>query len=201
MDNGGYTLMTQVDFYDKEQVNDLLDGKADMSSVGAETDTASESGTLWARIKYVLGHWMTRDTEQTVTGKKVFSGGAEVPTSPATATSAVNSVYVNDATDGVNNIVHKTGNEIISGIKTHNERIIVQGYSGSRSLVLKTTNGNYDDSTAHSNNRIQWIGDDDVLFGEIQIWKNPNKTTTLRITLKNSDGSNKVINIASGDVL
>lgn len=108
--------MTQVDFYDKEQVDDLLEDKADASSVGKDTDTPSASGSLWARIKYVLAHWLTADTEQTVTAKKTFTVSPRVPTEPADDDSAINSFYANDSTGTVNNnLLHKDGNEIKFG--------------------------------------------------------------------------------------
>lgn len=50
------------------------------------------------------------------TGSTV-TGALEVPTIPPTPTSAVNDVYVNDTTDGVNNISHKSGNEYLTGKK------------------------------------------------------------------------------------
>ena len=53
-----------------------------------------------------------------------WSTGIKVATTPAAPTNAVNSVYVNDATEGVNNIVHKTGNEIISGTKTFTSDVV-----------------------------------------------------------------------------
>ena len=51
------------------------------------------------------------------TGTNVVTGDIQVPTTPITPMSVVNSVYVNDATEGVNNIVHKDGWEIINGFK------------------------------------------------------------------------------------
>lgn len=111
--------MTQVDFYDKEQVDTLLATKADDSEVesiaadvGTSADDPSATGSIWARLKYILVHWMTTDSEQTVSAKKTFSVSPEVPTTPATPASAVNSAHVNDATDGANNLVHKDGGDI-----------------------------------------------------------------------------------------
>ena len=109
--------MTTVDFYDKEQVDDLLEDKADVTDVGTSNDVPSASGTLWARIKYVFAHWLTADTEQTVTAKKTFSVSPRVPTEPADDDSAISSFYANDSTGTVeNNLIHKDGNEIKEGI-------------------------------------------------------------------------------------
>ena len=57
---------------------------------------------------------------QTIHGVKTMDGtdgDLRVRKTPPDVSSAVNSAYVNDATDGVNNIVHKTGNESVSGTK------------------------------------------------------------------------------------
>jgi hypothetical protein len=54
---------------------------------------------------------------QTVAGVKTFSDSPVVPTTPTSPTGAVNDVYVNDATDGVNNILHKSGYERITSAK------------------------------------------------------------------------------------
>lgn len=118
--------MTQVDFYDKEQVDDLLDEKAnaadiydktaiDAKNIGAPDDAASASGSLWARIKNAVARIINLETADAnnvkKTGTSTVTGTIEVPTTPPTPTSVVNSVYVNDATAGVNNLLHKTGNE------------------------------------------------------------------------------------------
>lgn len=102
--------MTSVNFYSKEQI--------DEREIGEPTDSASSTGSLWARMKYVLAHWMTKDSEQTVTAKKTFTVSPEVPVTPDTDDSAVNSFYVNDSTGTVdNNLIHKDGNETIEGVK------------------------------------------------------------------------------------
>lgn len=65
-----------------------------------------------------LNNLMTTDTVQTVTAKKIF-GDIEVDTIPAGDDSAVNSFYVNDSTGSVvNNIVHKDGDESMTGTKS-----------------------------------------------------------------------------------
>lgn len=106
--------MTQVNFYSKEQI--------DEREIGEPTDSASESGSLWARIKNAVTRIVSLETADSnnvkKTGTSTVTGTLEIPTTPPTPTSAVNSVYVNDATEGANNIVHKTGNETIDGIKT-----------------------------------------------------------------------------------
>lgn len=68
--------------------------------------------------------FMTLDTVQTVTAKKIF-GDIEVDTIPAGDDSAVNSFYVNDSTGSVsNNLLHKDGNETKDGDLTMNGHLI-----------------------------------------------------------------------------
>lgn len=125
--------MTTVDFYDKEQVDDLLVDKADADDVydkdaidaldiGTPDDAESTSGSLWARIKNAVARIVSLETADTnnvkKTGTSTVTGTLEVPTTPPTPTSAINSVYANDATEGVNNIMHKSGNETVPGVKT-----------------------------------------------------------------------------------
>lgn len=140
--------MTQVNFYDKDQTDELLNAKASASdvtaletSVGKDTDTASASGSLWARIKYVLAHWLTTDSEQTVSAKKTFSVSPRVPTEPADDDSAINSFYANDSTGTIeNNILHKDGNENRKG--TLKIDGLIETPMNKPSLA-KSTGGNY----------------------------------------------------------
>lgn len=105
--------MTQVDFYDKGQI--------DAKEIGAPDDAASASGSLWARIKNAvsrIGSLETADSNNVKkTGTSTVTGTIEVPTTPPTPTSVINSVYANDATEGVNNLMHKTGVEKVPGSK------------------------------------------------------------------------------------
>lgn len=68
--------------------------------------------------------------DQTIADVKTFIGSANVPTTPADllGASAVNEAYVNNATDGVNNIAHKSGAETINGSKTFTTTINTQGF-------------------------------------------------------------------------
>lgn len=104
--------MTQVNFYSKEQI--------DEREIGEPTDSASSTGSLWARIKNAvarIGSLETADTDNVKkTGTSTVTGTLEVPTIPPTPTSAVNSVYVNNAGDDANNIVHRTGQKMSGAI-------------------------------------------------------------------------------------
>lgn len=115
--------MTQVNFYSKEQI--------DEREIGEPTDSASSTGSLWARIKNAIARIVSLESADAnnvkKTGTSTVTGTLEVPTTPPTPTSTVNSVYVNDATAGVNNIVHKSGDETIAGIKTFSNFEIING--------------------------------------------------------------------------
>lgn len=125
-------MMATINLYSKEQI--------DEKQIGTPEDTASASGSLWARIKNALsriGILETADGQnvkltgnQSISGTKTFNASPVVPTTPATTSSAINSAYANDATDGVNNIVHKSGNEKISGLKTFNNEFVLINNGG-----------------------------------------------------------------------
>lgn len=55
---------------------------------------------------------------QSVAGVKTFTDSPLVPVTPSGPTAAICDAYANNATDGVNNIMHKTGDETVNGIKT-----------------------------------------------------------------------------------
>lgn len=60
---------------------------------------------------------------QSINGVKTFNDSPIVPNDPSMY-GAVNNAYVNDSTDGVNNIVHKSGTETISGTKYFTSSLI-----------------------------------------------------------------------------
>lgn len=161
--------MTEVNFYDKEQVDDLLEDKADVSSVGTESDVASETGTLWARIKYVLAHWMTKDSEQTVSAKKTFTVSPRVPTEPADDDSAISSFYVNDSTGTVeNNLLHKDGSEVFAGEKLGKN---ITGY--------KWTYAGNEAPTSTVNLGVYWRDKNDAIVGRLFQRRYANKEVDL----------------------
>lgn len=63
------------------------------------------------------------DNVQTISAVKTFTASPIVPDTPSGTHAAVNQSYVESTVDGVNNLVHKTGNENISGIKTFNRSV------------------------------------------------------------------------------
>lgn len=114
--------MTQVDFYDKTQI--------DAMNVGKETDTASASGSLWARLKDALNKIAGKADDdavvkltgaQTKNGVLTLSDSPIVPDTPATEHSAINQIWAENAAhadDTVNNLLHKEGPETITEVKT-----------------------------------------------------------------------------------
>ena len=80
-----------------------------------------------------------------------WSKDVQVNTTPAGTGSAVNAAYVNDATDGVNNIVHKTGNETVggnkefTGVNTFSETIYVGALP-----IIKKINTAYNERPANT---------------------------------------------------
>ena len=129
--------MTKLNLYSKEQVDAL--------NIGKETDTASATGSLWARIKNALSRLTTAESnitslgtskandnavvkltgDQNINGVKTFSNEAKVPSIPTSYLDAVNSAYVNNANSTVNNIVHKDGTaETVTSEKTFTKTII-----------------------------------------------------------------------------
>lgn len=94
------------------------------TSIGTSDDEASSSGSLWARIKYALANMVATSGAQTIADVKTFTSSPKVPTSPASIDSAVNQSYVESTVDGVNNILHKSGNETKTGKLTLSYPII-----------------------------------------------------------------------------
>lgn len=93
--------------------------------------TSSQSGsTVTMRVNYNDGTYtnlswtaggdVTTNTAQTISAVKTFTASPIVPTTPNGTTSAVNQAYVESTVDGVNNLVHKSGNENISSRKIFN---------------------------------------------------------------------------------
>lgn len=80
------------------------------------TDGSSHAFTCpltgMASITYVDG----LDAQNVKKTGSIVTGALEVPTTPLTPTSAINDVYANNATEGVNNILHKSGVETRSSI-------------------------------------------------------------------------------------
>lgn len=107
---------------------DTINATITAMNVGSPDDEASTTGSLWARMKNVVARITTNENNISIlqtadtnnvkkTGTSVVTGDIQVP-SPSGDTSVINKGWANDATDGVNNVVHKTGNEMIDGIKT-----------------------------------------------------------------------------------
>lgn len=189
--------MSRLNIYSKEQID---------TNVGSSEDTASASGTLWARLKNAVARITGLESAdaqnvkltgaQTIAGQKTMSDSPIVPTTPTTPTGAVNSVYVNDATDGVNNIVHKSGNETIGGTKFFMASI-GQLYVASPFAYIYT-NWSIDSETTQFKELLSVYDNNNseiaVLFIEIN-----NGATALKIRVRNADGTSKTITLAEGN--
>ena len=85
-----------------------------------------------------LTGFVTLDTEQIFTAKKIFSVSPEVPDVPANEHSAINQDWAENAAyadDTVNNLIHKEGNERITGTKT----VYAAGFPSIRFSSARTT--------------------------------------------------------------
>ena len=125
-----------------------------------------------------------------------WSKDVRVNTNPVDASSAVNAAYVNDATDGVNNIVHKSGVETIGGQKFW-ENSQKYNYGLER----------YHDTMDISNPVTTWtkdlidtdVNENDI--GRLQFHMRSNGTTAYSIRVRNSDGSFDEILLGEGRVI
>lgn len=186
--------MTKLNLYSKEQVDAL--------NIGKETDATSATGSLWARIKNAISRIGTLETadgqnvkltgNQSVSGTKTFANSPVVPTTPDTPTSAVNSVYVNDASEGVNNIVHKTGSETITGSKIYTGQVDLESGLISRNMSIPT-NATVPDAI-QSKNFIFEAAD----YGQLGLLANVTATNgnrVMRVRTVGVDGGNSDIDV------
>ena len=146
-------IIADIDIVNDELVIDWADGESISlplpSPTGISSIAGSISGTNLTITIYMTdgsshafttplngiateGYVDTKDAQnvkltgdQTIAGVKTFSGSANVPNVPADllGASAVNEAYVNDATEGTNNIRHKSGYEIVNGFKKFNDTV------------------------------------------------------------------------------
>lgn len=105
------------------------------------TVTSSQSGsTVSMRITWTDGthtdlSWtaggdVTTNTAQTISAVKTFTASPVVPTTPGSATSAVNQSYVESTVPGVNDLLHKSGNETAAGNKTFTGDVFIPRLEG-----------------------------------------------------------------------
>lgn len=89
-------------------------------NLGTPDDSASATGSLWARVKNAVSRIVTLETADgnnvKKTGTSVVTGDIQVPT-PAGDTSVISKGWVDTVSDN-NNLLHKSGSEIINGVKT-----------------------------------------------------------------------------------
>lgn len=130
--------------------------------------------------------------DQTIDGVKTFIGSANVPTVPVDllGASAVNEAYVNDATPGVNNIVHKSGNEDISGVK------VFTGLPAKK--ITNFDRSNPPVSYAYSTG-ILFIDNAGDELGRIMVGIYPDSRTTIELRVVNANGTFKRAIMLEGD--
>ena len=137
---------------------------------------------------------------QTVGGVKTFSDSPIVPNVPAMG-GAINDIYANDATAGVNNIVHKTGNEDISGVKTVTGSFKFTQAQWTTPIEIKNTSHSRTDGVQSGSPQIRWTDKDGNTLGLLRVVIESNSTTKLQAIVINSNGSEKALTIVAGDVI
>lgn len=143
---------------------------------------------------------------QSVAGVKTFTDSPIVPTTPVGPTSAVNDVYVNDATPGTNNILHKTGNESKTGTLTMDGNITMN--SGGIIMANNPTSKIFVDANCDISNppgstvyrELMNIRDmNGSALALLYMTYTPAGRGQLYIRLKNANGTDKNILLAEGD--
>lgn len=127
------------------------------------------------------------------------TSGVVVPDTPATIHDAVNQAYVESTVDGVNNLVHKSGNEVIEGTKTINGLFMV-GAAGSVDFNIKS-NASVLHEEVGTAPRIRYTDVNNIFVGSIECVIVSNGTSIIRIAVRNSDGTTKFVTLAQGDVI
>ena len=154
----GKTPSAKTDAANKKYVDDKVAGDTVVHTSGAETLTGKKTFSGGAEVpvaatltvgktpsantdaankKYVddkvAGNTVVHTSEaETLTGKKTFNGGAEVPAAatltvgktPSANTDAANKKYVDDKVAG-DTVVHTSGAETIGGAKTFSDGIVI----------------------------------------------------------------------------
>lgn len=142
--------------------------------------------------------------DQSISGTKTFNTSPTVPDTPTTH-GAVSNAYVNDPTDGINNIVHKSGNEIINGSKTFTDNAYLKNVSN---MVINFQNkkfnvigqapysGGYDENDnpigtlSNANCHVFAIDDNAFRYGNLQFRYSTNKTVSIFLEAVNKDANN-----------
>lgn len=141
---------------------------------------------------------------QTVGGVKTFSDSPVVPDAPATEHSAVNQDWAENVAypdDTVNNLIHKEGNETITGTKTFTSPVYVSRYSNQISYYLKCVNMEVGGGTNSTGCRINFIDKNDVIICSLRAGKAANEKVTVYAEVRNTDGTMKSVILAESDVI
>ena len=146
----------------------------------------------------------TAGTDVTALEAKVSADGTTTlkgvdPASGATDKSLVTANWVSQTGDsGPNNLLHRTGNETMDGIKTCNGYVNINGTSSSRKLALNSTNLDITSDESGGTPGITFYDKNNVFLAILWIRGNGDGTITLRFDYRKSDGTMAYTSLVSG---
>ena len=167
-------------------------------------DTNEKNGIIGSERTSATNSRMFMDVHDPLTGD--WKGGlylvtngndawAECPKRTYDA-SNINDIVTIGSLQASSDVVHRTGNEYIEGIKDH------KSYG---SLTKPPINAKFTSSIPVNNDQSIWLmgcyDNSDVELGRLFIRMLTNGTSQLRAELRNSDGTYKVVTLAAGDVI
>ena len=195
---------------------DMLDADADATAAAASA--AAAAGTLANAVKktgeasqsiagdIAVGGDLSAGGDLSVAGAAGFTGPVTVP-APSNNTDATTKKYVDDSLAGYVPMVRTTGNQTIAGTKTYTGQQVWQyntrreGAGTHDMLVDKVTDKTVTDNATWYSGRLRYYDSNDVEIGRFYIRMNANGTSSLCCEVRNSDGTFKFVQIATGDVI
>lgn len=179
----------------------------------ADTDkhvTASDKTTWNGHVADTVKH-VTASDKQTWNGKQdalsqtqldaVNSGiDSSKVQQIATNTSDISSLQSGKANDS--DVVHKSGNETIAGVKTFSNNIQCFGDSDAKSIIFKTPLATYESTnTVGDSTRIQFLDKNNNPISYIRQRKLTNGNTDISLNISNTDSNNQPIEATLNFVL
>ena len=175
-----------------------LDGKVNkLETTGRKVYT--HNGTTQGELTYSENYVGNSIAYRDANGRMAVADPVSGSTSQTVATTNWVSQTGNSAP---NNLVHRTGNETITGTKTFEKNIVAQGSSNTLAYIVKRTDidstnpvdGKYIDlafARDTNNTNLGWIQIQTFADGHVR----------MRLVLRNSDGSLKYITLGESDVI
>ena len=161
------------------------------------------SGTV-VDIPYTIANADTSPTPDTL-GLRDASGKlfAADPASGATDTSLVTANWVSQTGDSApNNLVHRSGNETVTGIKTFEKNVVARGSSNTLAYVVKRTDIDAANPVDNKYTDLVFARDtNDTNLGWLQVQTFADGHVRMRLILRNSDGTLKYITLGESDVI